>query len=94
MFLILNWKQLLTYAQEQIIVSFPAIVVADSAHGDLKVRSPLLLDLISQRMDLETVQSWNKLIGGLLRSILWVNHEQHMWETSSKVCPISMMMAG
>lgn len=91
-FLSLKWKQLLTYAQEHKIVSFPPIIVADSTHGNFKIGSPLLLNLISQRVDLEPIKSWNKLIGGLLRSIFRMNHEQHVWETSSKICSVGVVM--
>lgn len=37
---------------------------------------------------------WDKLIGGPLGSVLWVNHEEHVWETGAKIGSISVVMPG
>ena len=70
-----------------------ATIIVDGAHGHFEIRSTLLLDLISQWMDFETIQTRNKLVGGFLRPVFWVNHEEHVWESRSKIRSICVVVA-
>lgn len=58
----------------------------------LKVGSSLLLNLISQGMYLKPVQTWHKLISRTFRSILWVNHEEHVRETCAEISTVCVVM--
>jgi len=51
----------------------------------LEIGGSLLLNLISQRMDLETVETGHKLVCRTLWSIFRVHHEQHVGEPGTEV---------
>lgn len=37
---------------------------------------------------------WDKLVGRPLGSVLWVNHEEHVWEAGAKICSICVVVPG
>ena len=45
-------------------------------------------------VNLEPVETWNELVGGALRPILRMDHEQHVRETGAKVGPVRVVMSG
>ena len=75
-------------------VSFSSAIVVDGTHGNFKVRGALLLDLVSQRMNLEAVQPGNELIGGLFRSVFGVDHKEHVRKACAKVGAVRVVVAG
>lgn len=52
------------------------------------------LQLICQRMDFKSVQSWYKWARGRFRSIFWMDHKQHVRKTCTKIGSIYMMISG
>ena len=53
----------------------------------------LLLNLISQVMNFESIQPWNKLVGGTFGPIFWVHHEQHVGKPSPEVRPVGVVVS-
>jgi len=68
------------------------IVITHSPHGCLEIRCRLLLDLVGQMMYFKSVESWYELICRTLWPIFWMHHKKHVWETSAKICPISVVV--
>jgi len=71
-----------------------SVVVGHGAHGDFEVGGGLLLKLIRHRVNLETVEARHELVGGTLRSVVWMNHEEHVGETGAKIGAIGVVVAG
>merc|ERR1719383_1573872 len=69
-----------------------SVVVGHGAHGDFEVGCSLLLELIRHRVDLEAVESGHKLVGRPLRSVLGMNHEEHVRETGAEVSAVGVVM--
>lgn len=59
----------------------------------LEVSCGLLLYLISQLVDFEAIQTRYKLVGWALRSVLWMNHEQHVWKPCTEVSTVCMVVS-
>jgi len=59
----------------------------------VEVRIGLLLELVSHRVDLESVQSSDKLRSRPFWSVFWVNHKQHVRESSAEVSAICVVMS-
>lgn len=60
----------------------------------LEIGRSLLLDLVGQGVDLEAVQTGNKLVGRSLWPVLRMHHEEHVGEARPKVGPISVVVSG
>lgn len=58
----------------------------------LEVAGGLELQLVGHRMDLETIEPGYKLVGGPLRPVLWVHHEEHVRETSAEVGAVRVVV--
>uniref|UniRef100_A0A0X3Q276 Uncharacterized protein n=1 Tax=Schistocephalus solidus TaxID=70667 RepID=A0A0X3Q276_SCHSO len=58
----------------------------------VKICGCLVLHLVSQWMNLEAVQSRDKVFWCPLGAIFWVHKKEHVWEASSKIGPIRVMM--
>lgn len=69
-----------------------AIVEHDGASRRFK-SARASLDLVCNRVNLETVQSRHKLFYRLLWSIIWMNHEEHVREAGTKICAVTVMMS-
>ena len=68
------------------------VVVAHGPHGSFKVCCSLLLNLVGQVVDLESVEPGHKLIGWTLWPVFWMHHEEHVWESGAEICAIRVMM--
>lgn len=60
----------------------------------LEVAGGLELQLVGHWMDLETIEPGYKLVGRSLGPVLWMHHEEHVRETSAKVCAIRVVVPG
>lgn len=70
------------------------VVEVHGPNGSFEVGGRLLLDLIRHRVDLEAVESGHELIGGPLRPVLGVDHEEHVGEAGAEVGPVDVVVAG
>ena len=52
----------------------------------------MLLDLVSQGMDLEAVEPGHELVGGALGPVLRVHHEQHVGEARTEVGTVRVVV--
>ena len=68
------------------------VVVAHGPHGRFEVCCSLLLNLVGQMVDLESVEPGHKLIGWTLWPVFWMHHEEHVWESGAEICAIRVMM--
>ena len=54
----------------------------------------MLLDLVSQGVDLEAIEPGHELVGGPLGPVLGVHHEQHVREAGPEVGPVRVVVPG
>lgn len=43
---------------------------------------------------IKIILPWNELVGRAFWAIFRMNHEQHVWESSPKICTIGVMVPG
>uniref|UniRef100_A0A6B0UE47 Putative secreted protein n=1 Tax=Ixodes ricinus TaxID=34613 RepID=A0A6B0UE47_IXORI len=67
-------------------------VVAEAPYGGLEVGGDLLLQLVGQGVDLETIQPGHKLAGGPLGPVLGMHHKQHVGEACAEVSSVRVMV--
>lgn len=60
----------------------------------LEIGRGLLLDLISEGVDLESVEPGHELVGGALWPVLGVHHEEHVGEARAEVGPVCVVVSG
>ena len=75
------------------LVALAAVIVANSTHGYFEVGGALLLDLVGERVDFESVEARHELVGGLLGPVLGVHHEQHVREAGAEVGAVRVVVA-
>lgn len=76
----------------RISISSLSGIIPEGPDGRLEIGSCLLLKLIGQGMNFETIKTGNKMSGWRLRAQLWMNHKEHVRETSPEIGPIGVMM--
>jgi len=69
------------------------VVVAHGSHRRLEVGCCLLLNLVSQGVDFEAIQSGNKLVCRAFRSVFGMNHEEHVGKSCAEVGAVSVVVA-
>jgi len=60
----------------------------------LEVGGCLLLDLVGEGVDFESIEARDKLVGRSLWPVLRMHHEEHVWEASAKVGAIRVVVSG
>lgn len=66
---------------------------ADRLDWTLEVAGRLKLQLVSHRVDLETVEPGHKLVGRSLGPVLRMHHEEHVRETRAEVGAVRVMVS-
>ena len=69
------------------------IIITHGPHGCLEICRCLLLNLVGQMMNFESVEPWNKLVGRTFWPIFWMHHKKHMWEAGAEICPVSVVVS-
>ena len=64
---------------KKIMILALGVVVAHGPHGRFEVCCSLLLNLVGQMVDLESVEPGHKLIGWTLWPVFWMHHEEHVY---------------
>lgn len=75
------------------ILPFPLLVEWAGHVAEHFWRCRFLLQLVRQWVNLETIQTWHKLICRSLRAQFGVNHEEHVGKSRTEVSSISVMEA-
>ena len=57
------------------------------------IQTPAISNLVCQVVDFESVESWNELVGGSLRPVLRMDHEEHVRKPGAEVRAVGVVVS-